>query len=232
MLVGFAEVMRNLSSVYNRSRKEFLTEQLKYQVQGCYRNYHYRLPMEKLVCVPGWKDVSSYRCIKQFIQDRFEDHTKEALDVLMENIVDEGKKTFVPQFEAILVDAVKLCDPSQKKVSKKRIMGRAINLFFCTCQMCAHKLLWDGFRKVYGYPEIVDHIMRSVVFNEDHWDSHPPSTDIILIQSARDILKALGLRENSTREEVRNFGDVCCRCGHWRCEKPITFESLVSILTR
>lgn len=224
MYVGLADVMQKLTIIYARRRKELPTKRSTSEAESYYRNHRYQLPMEKFVCVPGWEDVASYHCIQWFIQDRLDNHENENLDVLMEEIIDEGKK-FVPQFEALLVDAIKVCDPSQIRISKKRIMGRAVNLFFCTCKVCAQQMT-DGFRNVYGYPEIVDHIMKS----EGHWSKQPPSTDLILIQAARDILKALGLPENSTREALKDFGNVCCQCGHWGCEKPIAFERLVSIL--
>ncbi|KAF8961139.1 hypothetical protein BDZ97DRAFT_2077007 [Flammula alnicola] len=104
------------------------------------------------------------------------------------------------------------------------VLDKAANVFLCNCRECAIGR-W-GEHTVISYPDVVEHvIVRSCP--SKGWEQIKPETSIDLLNAARDVLAALGLPEDCTRDEVHSLGKLVCRCGHYHYEGMLSFDDLV-----
>ncbi|KAF8186280.1 hypothetical protein BJ912DRAFT_468674 [Pholiota molesta] len=104
------------------------------------------------------------------------------------------------------------------------MLQRAANVFMCHCPPCNTGV--PDKRRVFSYPSVVDHV-NEFAYSENHWKQAKPETNMDLIQAARDVLAALGLEEDCTRDEVNALGKFVCDCHHYLYEGPLSFDLLV-----
>lgn len=107
----------------------------------------------------------------------------------------------------------------------KDILARAASVFLCQCYVCSEKRA--GATRVFGFPDIVNHVVDNATIART-WTQLRPQTRADGINAARDVLAALGLSEDCSREGVLALGEFVCGCGHYRFEGPLSFDRLVS----
>ena len=138
-------------------------------------------------------------------------------------VLEERSRDFLSVAQADLVQVLQQGIPGESLKSDDLKEARA--LFLCSCDQCCE----DDDEKVHGYPSILDHWLENHQLSS--WDPNKFSirSGRLLVEVAEDVLAALGLAKNCSKEEVENLGKLVCRCSYWHCLEPMEFSRLVRI---
>jgi hypothetical protein len=223
------DILPKLEPILRRSEDKRLSEELDRHVKSQYWMYIQRMRTDAAV-FPHWPDARKLPSISEVLKRRQENLVKNYTiwRSIFRNALVESKQY------AILVkkDLVKLLErasPSSypRGESLDDILNRASSIFQCVPEGAPrYNHTRQGCQGVYGYPDIVQHLL-SCNFS-DPWDWDLVRCDRETAKIAALVLKNLNMPIDTPRSTTEALdGKFMCLCGHPNHLEGTSFDELV-----
>ncbi|KAJ3517684.1 hypothetical protein NLJ89_g358 [Agrocybe chaxingu] len=218
---GWKAIRPKMEAIYLRSKELIRINILLDVIQDEFLARRSRLPIERRRQTPGWQDTLDDPRLDVFIEQTH------ATDWTADDIC-----TFV---DALLADTTDFFSRVQAQVAGKvaqfyvtppppSVLKESRVLFQCQKHKCS------SMRTLIPFRDVIDHFVQA--HPEEGWGDGSdfiirPKIEAGVFLAATDVLRALGLEEDISYEEVEHMGKFACRCGHHLFCRPMAFEKLV-----